>query len=261
MTAIAQLLNQRALGHVRLRMEQHGVAALREAGCSKVRVPRGTSEAILINTSGGLAGGDDIRIEAEAGPGAVLTLTTQAAERVYKTLGPAADVSVTLKVGQDATLLWLPQETIFFEGSALSRRLDVDVAEGATFVAVEPMLFGRLEMGEHLSHVSVQDRWHVKQNGSLTHAEAFRMGPQWACAQAQLGQARATATLLMIAPDVERRLDPVRAVLDTSDGASCWNGKLVARLLARDGYTLRKRLIQVVNACIGGEHLPKCWTF
>jgi urease accessory protein len=260
MTAIARLLDQRSIGRVHVRMERDGIAVMREEGSAKCRMPRGTHEAILINTSGGLAGGDTVHIKAEAGPGAKLTLTSQAAERIYRTLGPAADVRVTLSAAKDSTLLWLPQESIFFENSALTRSLDVDLQEGVTFLGLEPMVFGRTEMGECINHVSVVDRWNIKRDGKLLHAEAFRLGPNWPASQASFGDHRAAATLLLVSPEAELLLDKVRQVLGPNDGASAWNGKLVARLLAKDGFHLRKTLIQVLIACVGKESSPKCWT-
>ena len=261
MTSTARLLKQRSVGDIQFRVERDGVAVLREAGSSKLRVPRGSHEAILINTSGGLAGGDRISISAELGDGASLVMTSQAAERVYRTLGPPAVVDVALKVGRKAELLWLPQESIFFEGSALERRLNVSLAEEARFLAVETMVFGRREMGEVISKVSVLDQWNIRRAEKLIHAEAFRLGPQWPRSKATFGDNHACATLLMIAPDAEQKLDGLRAVLGPEDGASFWNGKLVARLLARDSFHLRKTLIQVVSVCAGCHALPKTWTF
>jgi urease accessory protein len=261
MTATARLLEQRSQGSLRLRLEQRGVAVLREQGASKVRVPRGTHEAILINVSGGLAGGDRIDIRAEVGEHARLTLTTQAAERVYRTLGPPAEVSVSLQADASSTLLWLPQETIFYEGSALHRKLDVEMHSSSTFLAVEPMVFGRHEMGEVLRQVSVRDRWQVRQDGKLMHVEAFALGPEWPTSPARLGVTRAAATLLMVSKEAVTRLERLRAVLGREDGASAWNGKLVARLVAKDGHALRKTLTQAIRACVGEIALPKCWTF
>lgn len=261
MTAIARLLQQRSVGHVHLRMERDGIAIMREAGAAKCRMPPGTTEAILINTSGGLAGGDVVEIKAEVGEAASLTLTTQAAERVYRTLGPAANVQVSLSVAENATLLWMPQESIFFEGSALDRSLNVELAKGATFLAVEPMVFGRREMGEHVRHVSVVDRWTVKKAGKLVHAEAFRLGPEWPHSKASFGGNHATACIILVSSKAEALLDKVRAVLGPEDGASAWNGKLVARLLSKDGFPLRKTLIQALSVCVGRDKLPKCWTF
>jgi urease accessory protein len=238
-----------------------GVEVMREAGSAKCRMPRGSSEAILINTSGGLAGGDRVEIEATARTGAALTLTSQAAERVYRTLGPAAEVKIRLAAEAGSTLLWMPQESIFFEGSALERSLDVDLADNATFFAVEPMLFGRREMGEHVKHVSVLDRWTIRRAGQLIHSDVFRLGPDWPISKATFGDNHAAATLLLISDQAETLIESVRAVLGPDDGASAWNGKLIARLLTKDGFHLRKTLIQVFAACVGRERLPKTWTF
>ncbi len=261
MSAVAQLLRQRSAGSVELRVAVHGVEVMREAGSAKCRMPRGTSEAILINTSGGLAGGDVVSIAATASLGATLTLTSQAAERIYRTLGPPAEMRITLQADNGSTLFWMPQESIFFEGSSLKRRLDVDLAEASTFFAVEAMVFGRREMGEQVKQLSVLDRWNIRSGGKLVHSDVFRLGPCWPHSKATFGDNHATATLVLVSKQAETRLDAVRVVLGPEDGASAWNGKLVARLLAKDGFHLRKTLIQVFTACVGHENVPKTWTF
>ncbi len=260
MGSTALLLEQRSVGLLELRVEHDGIAVLREAGSAKCRMPRGTTEAIMINTSGGLAGGDHLSIRAEAGAGATLTMTSQTAERVYRTLGPDADVTVNLSAKAGATLLWMPQETILFEGSALRRKLTVELAAGASFLAVEQLIFGRRAMGETIEQISVNDHWTIKREGRIVHAEAFRLGPRWPISAASFGAHHATATLVFDAPQAETCLDRIRAILGPDDGASAWNGKLVARLLARDGFQLRKTLFHVVSACVGQNMLPKTWT-
>lgn len=261
MTAVARLLEQRSVGHVRLRVERDGVAVMRESGSAKCRMPRGSNEAILINTAGGLAGGDLAQIDAEAGEGATLAVTTQAAERVYRTLGPAAEVRVNLRAERGAHLFWMPQETILFDNAALERKLNVELEEGANFLAVEPVVFGRLEMGEKVGRVSVADRWEVRRSNKLIHAEAFHMAPAMAESPATLAGNSAAATVVFIEDEAERLLDAIRQVLGPQDGASAWNGKLVARLIAKDGFSLRKVLIPVLSLCVGRWGLPKCWTF
>jgi len=234
---------------------------MREAGSAKCRMPRGSNEAILINTSGGLAGGDLMEVGAEAGEGTRLALTTQAAERVYRTLGPAAEVRVNLRAERGAHIFWMPQETIFFDNAALDRKLNVELEEGATFLAVEPMVFGRREMGERVGRISVRDRWMIRRAGEIIHAEAFQMGSVMAESPATLAGNSAAATVVFIADEAERLLDAVRQMLGPQDGASAWNGKLVARLVAKDGFSLRKVLIPVLSLCVGRWGLPKCWTF
>ena len=66
------------------------LAVLHEEGCAKIRLPNThdhSLQAVLINTAGGLTGGDDVRWEATAGAGTSLVLTTQACERIYRSLG------------------------------------------------------------------------------------------------------------------------------------------------------------------------------
>ena len=261
MKATARLLEQRSSGDVHLRMERNGIAVLREAGSSKVRVPRGSHEAILINTSGGLAGGDRVSIVAEVGPQADLVLTSQTAERVYRTLGPAAEIDVSLRVAAAGQLLWLPQETILYENASLRRTFDVDLAADAQFMMIEPLVFGRQAMGEVVQHVALLDRWTIKQNDALIHSDILRLGPHMPHSRATLGGYSAMAAVVLISADVESLIEPVRAVLGPQDGASAWNGKLIARLVASDGYSLRKRLLKLLVALDYHHRLPKTWTF
>jgi urease accessory protein len=146
---------QRASGGLRLAFRRRGdVTALHtlfQEGSAKARLPRAfhqPPEAILINTAGGLAGGDRFSTEIVLDDRAGLVVTTQACERVYRSLGDAAEVSARLTVGRGARLDWLPQETILFDGSRLRRRFEVDLGNDAEFLAVEAVLFGRMAMGD-----------------------------------------------------------------------------------------------------------------
>lgn len=261
MTATARLLEQRSTGHVKLRMEAGGIAVMREQGSAKCRMPRGSHEAILINTSGGLAGGDEVRIEAACGQDATLTLTSQTAERVYRTLGPPATVRVSLTAAEGASLCWLPQDTILFDRSSLDRTMDVDLGPGATFLAVEPLVFGRHEMAETVSSLMLRDRWRIRREGRLLHAENLAFGPSLNGSAASLAGNLAMATLLMVSPRAEALLPKLQEVLGPNDGCSHWNGKLVARFMAGDGFQLRKTLKKALSICLGPAGLPKTWTF
>ncbi len=261
MNTIARLLEQRSVGELTLRVERGGPKIIRESGATKCRIPMGGSEAIIINTSGGLAGGDEVIINATVGENATLTLTSQTAERVYGSLGPPADVKVALTAEVGSVLFWLPQETILFENSVLHRELEVELSVGACFLAVEPLVFGRNEMGEDIHTLDLSDRWLVKRDGALLHAERLKFGPHLPHSMATLGNFRTMATVLFISPEAEARLDDVRGSLSENDGASAWNGKLVARLIAKDGFHLRKTVIRVLNACVGKSNMPKTWAF
>ena len=252
---------QRSVGKIALSVTSTGLKRLREEGSAKVRFPHMGREAILINTGGGLAGGDDFTFEIEVGAEAGLTVTTQAAERVYRTLGPSAHVHTQLRVADGATLYWLPQESILFDGSNLSRRLDVELAANSRFIAVEPVLFGRPESAEVISHIAFRDCWRVKQNGKLIFADDLHLNGPVPLSKATLNGAGAMATLLCISLDAEKHLEALRATIGSGGAASFWNGKLVARLVAKDGFTLRKSLIPALAVLAGRDNLPKVWTF
>ncbi|WP_040693256.1 urease accessory protein UreD [Pseudaminobacter salicylatoxidans] len=246
------------------------IARLYQAGAAKIRMPRTMNdplETVLINTSGGLTGGDRLRWEVGVETGASAVVTTQACERIYRSAGGESLVSSTLMAAKGTRLAWLPQETILFNGAVLSRKLDVDVAADAEVLISEATLFGRQAMGETVEEAHFHDRWRVRVGGRLVHAEDFRLGPKVADQlgkAAVAGGARAVATVLLIAADAERRLARARDTLDEQAGVSVWrvgeSTKLAARLYAPDGYTLRKRLMPLLALLNGQAGLPKVWS-
>lgn len=259
MTGVRELLRQRGSGRVWLQFGVHGVSEFREEGMLKLRMPARANEGILINTGGGLAGGDEAHVTIEAGPGAQLVISTQAAERVYRSLGPAAHVHNQLSVADGACLVWAPHETILFEGARLHRELDVELSSGASFIASEICVFGRVAMGEDLKAMALRDRWNIRQAGKLIHAERLSLGPQLATSSAALARYRAAGTLFAIVPGIERAAEKLRGALPASGAVSCWNGKLIARILAVDGYQVKKAMAVALSAVLAGKPLPKAW--
>jgi urease accessory protein len=259
-TSQAKLLQQRSVGHVKLHVGKLGIIGLRESGASKLRLPKGSRDAFLINTGGGVAGGDVFQFDISCAAGAALTVTSQAAERVYCTLGPPAVMSTSLTAEKHSELFWLPQETIIFDGASLQRDYSITLSAGAKFLAVEPIVFGRTEMGEKVQAINLQDRWRINRDGKLVHAEDLRIENHLPASKATLDDATAMATLIYIADDAERLVDQVRIAIGDHGGASAWNGKLLARVVAKDGFHLRKVLISVLDAIAGDTALPKTWT-
>ncbi|WP_205583850.1 urease accessory protein UreD [Neorhizobium sp. NCHU2750] len=236
-----------------------------QEGCAKIRLPETFSpemEAILINTSGGLTGGDVIEWSVAAADSTRVTVTTQANEKIYKAASDTASVSTDITVGDNASVHWLPQETILFDQASLSRRLDVDLAESAEFLAVEAVLLGRKAMGEAVANGFFRDRWRVRRNGRLIHAEEMRFEgeiEQMAQAAAVLSGQVAFATLFHAGPLSEAMLPKLRECLGNSGGASYWNGKLIARIAAPTGFDLRKILVPAISVLRNGAPVPKVW--
>lgn len=253
--------HQRSEGEILLSMGPKGLRRLREAHSAKARIPAGSQEAILINTGGGLAGGDRFTFAITAEENARLTVTSQAAERVYRSLGPAAAVEVKLGAQPNATLMWLPQETILFDGAALTRRITANLAADARFLAVESVILGREAMGETVRQAKLHDRWRIRQDGRLIFADDIAFDGPPPASPATLGQARAFATVVLVSPRAEALLDTARSIIGHRGSASAWAGKLVARLIARDGFDLRKSLIPALTLLADGASLPKTWSF
>jgi urease accessory protein len=253
--------HQRSEGEVLLSMGAHGLKRMREAHAAKVRMPQGSHEAILINTGGGLAGGDRFTFTITAEEKARLTVTSQAAERVYRSLGPAADVEVRLAAHAGATLMWLPQETILFDGAALHRRITAELAADAQLLAVESVILGREASGETVRHARLQDRWRIRRGGTLLFADDLAFDGLPPRSDATLGGARAFATVVLVSPRAEEIIDKARTLIGANGSASAWAGKLVARLVARDGFELRKSLIPALTLLADGASLPKTWSF
>jgi urease accessory protein len=233
-----------------------------ESGSLRVRFPNTHDglEAVIVNTGGGMTGGDKFTIDIDVAAGARLVAGTAAAEKIYRSTGPDTAMNVRLSVGTGAQLAWLPQETILFDRARLARRIDVDLAEGASLVMAEAVLFGRAAMGEAMREGFWADVWRVRCGGRLVFAENVRLdgditGKLARPASAKGGIALAT---VLIAPADESTLEVVRT-LDFSGeaGISAWNGIAVARLAARDGASLRRDLVALLAAL--GQAVPRLW--
>lgn len=259
--AEAPVRHQRSEGEVILSAGPQGIKRLREAHSAKLRLPPGSHEAILINTGGGLAGGDRFTFDITAEEGASLIVTTQAAERVYRSLGADTEVAVKLTARPSSTLMWMPQETILFDGAALSRSIEADVEGDSRFLAVETIILGREAMGETIASARLSDRWRIRRNGKLIFADDLRFEGRPPATAATLKDARAFATVLLVSDEAEAMVERVSAAIGENGGASAWSGKIVARLAARDGFALRKSLIPALSVLGGETALPKTWSF
>jgi urease accessory protein len=268
---------QRATGELRVSVKRRGsesvLDGLRQAGCLKARFPRsvmpGWFDATMMNTSGGVVGGDRLHSFVSVGEGARATIAAQAAERFYRALPDSAPsvVRTTVEIGPDAAAEWLPQETILFDRCALDRRLAVDVAPGSWFLGLEMLVFGRAAMGERVVAARLRDLIRVRRGEELLLHDAIRLDGEVDRVMQRTatgGGARAVATLVHVAPDAEARLDAVRAALadvaDVADfGVSAWNGMLIARILAPDGAPARRVVMAALAVLRDGRPLPRVW--
>lgn len=253
----------RSRGRAEIVRQDGRLARLYQQGCARLLMPKGGApEAVFVNTAGGLTGGDRVTLMARLGAGEALTLTTQAAERIYRAAEDQAQVRADLTLGPGARLDWLPQETILFDGAALTRRLEARLAPGARLLAVESLIFGRAAHGEAIRRLQLRDHWRIWQDDRLIHAESLRLdglpdGP------ATLRGMRAMATLVLAAPDADSGSEAARGVLagcGIRAGITALPGLLIGRITAASGAALRAALIPLIRHLRGGD-LPRVWQF
>lgn len=245
-----------------------GLRDLRQEGSAKVLLPRPDTdvpEVVFLNTSGGLTAGDQLAFSLTLGAGCRVVSTTQTAERAYDAgRGLPARVQVSHQVGAGGWLDWLPQETILFQGAALQRHSEINLAKDAGCLLLEAVVLGRAAMGETVTRLQFHDRRIIRRQGRVMWIEPLRLDDAVLAGSdrpALLAGARALASLVMVGPNLGDVLGPLRAVLDepgVQAAASVFEGRLVVRLLAADGWPLRRQILRVL-ALLRQAPPPRVW--
>ena len=259
--SVAPIALPRAIGEARVVFKRRDEATvlqdLYQQGCCKVRFPRidpgEPLQAVLLNTAGGLTDGDHVRQTVTWRENTHAIVTTQAAERIYRSRGEMAVVHNALEVRAGARAIWLPQETILFEGSRLERHWRADLAPDAMLFAAETWTLGRAAMGETVATGALTDAWEIYRDGRLLWADrlAFdsnRVGDlgAWAARPAVLAGNTTLLTLVVVAPEPQAACDAVNTVLGsvgTLAGATRIGDLVLVRALARNAAHLRTTLL------------------
>jgi urease accessory protein len=260
----------RARGAVRFDVQQaEGVTRrrhLHESGSLRVRFPSPEADglsAVFVNTAGGIAGGDRFDIEIATGAGARLAVTTAAAEKIYRAAGPAAEINIALKAAAGAHLAWLPQETILFDRARVVRQIDIDLADSASLLLCEIVVFGRAAMGERMLTGEFVDRWRLSRGGRLVFAENIRLDGDIGekLAQAAVAKGGVAIGTALIVPGDETLVARIRELSESfagEVGISAWNGFAMARFCAQDAAKLRADMMAVLGRA-SGSALPRLW--
>jgi len=260
----------RARSRVSLIVADHdGVARprrLAEEGSLRLRFPAacaGAQEAVLVNTAGGIAGGDRLTIDFALEERTRLVVTTASAEKIYRSDGAPATLAVTAALAEGAELTWLPHETILFDRARLVRSFDIALAPTARLLFAEAIVFGRSAMGETVREGLFADRWRVRRGGRLIFAESVRLDGAIAerLAETAIAAGQVTLATVLTVPGDDAVAQEVRALADAfrgEVGISAWNGMALARLAAPDGAALRHDLTLLL-AALGRAPLPRLW--
>lgn len=232
------------------------------------RVGAPMPEAVLANTSGGVAGGDSMRFDVTVGASAAGVVAGQAAEKIYRALDAPATIEASLSVGPGGLLQWLPQETILFDGAMLDRRIAVDLADDAKLLLAEMSVLGRKAHGERFASGRFRDEWQIDRAGRPLWRERLHIAGGDAAHDAMLGfdGRRAMATVILATADGQTLLEPIREALaslaaaDMIAGATYRRGLLVCRMLSDDAGPLKQRLGVLVGQiralAFGGKAVP-----
>jgi len=240
---------------------------LAQAGSAKVMLPRVSGdvpEAVFLNTSGGLTGGDKISFALEVGEGARLTASTQTAERAYASNQGAAHMQVHAVVGAGGRLDWLPQETILYQASNLQRRTEIDLSDTASCLTCESLVLGRAAMGEVLTRARLHDHRMIRRAGRPVWSETFLLDDAVLARRngaALLAGANALGLVALVAQGAQDAAAPLLAqptVAGAHLSASGWDGRCLVRVLAADGLTLRKQMAQIIKT-LSARPLPRVW--
>lgn len=232
---------------------------------------RRSKEAVIINCSGGIAGGDRLEIELVAQHGASVAATTQAAEKVYRALDRPAQITTRLIVHEGARLAWLPQETILFDKARIKRQTEVDLCAGAEIIVLEWLMFGRAESGEQVRGGYVLDGWRVRLDGRLVWADALLVSDEVFAhlhREALLSKWRAVGTLIYFGPSLARRLEALREIatsLDCRCAATIVGAIIIVRVAAIASADLKRGLRSLLDQFSrelgsGPFGVPKMWS-
>lgn len=262
---------QRARGEIDFAVVAGRLDRFYQLGSAKIFLPKtyaATREAVLVNTAGGLAGGDKFDVKLTAGGDTHLTVSTQTAERVYRALGrDTAKMKIEITLTGPANLHWLPQETIMFDGAGFSRHLNVKMDESASFLASEMLVFGRTAMLETVNQGHVIDQWRIWRGDKLIHAEALRLEGEIGSKLDHLASASGSvslATTIFIGEGTENKATAARAFFqsyhDVKTAVSAWDGKLVVRSISGDTARLKKILARFMFHLRQIEN-PRVWHY
>jgi urease accessory protein len=238
---------------------------LHESGSLRVRFPSPEDDGlsgVFVNTAGGVAGGDRFDIEISATDAARLTLTTAAAEKVYRAPGAAAQLNISLKAAAGAHLGWLPQETILFDRARVHRRFDIELDDASSLLLCEIVVFGRTAMGERVEQGEFVDRWRLRRGGRLVFAETVRLDGNIGAKLGRSAVAKGGAAIgtALIVPGDEPLIERIREASESfagEVGISAWNGFAMARFCAQDAARLRADMMAVLART--GAALPRLW--
>ena len=260
---------QRANGKLKISFmnsnDETSINDLHQSGALKVLIPKSKSkyaEAVLINTGGGIVGGDTLSIEVEAAKKTNTWITTQASEKVYKSNSEQSILNTKVTLEDNSTLFWCPKETILFHNSKLIRNLDFDIKSSSKLLIIENIVFGRLASGELNADCFFSDHWRIKRDEKLIFAENFLFEDKKTMyRKTNLGDYRSLLNIVYVSKDSNNYLNKMRNIISAGNifgEASCWNDFIYLRALANNTVEFKKTIEEILILLVGDKsNIPR----
>jgi len=224
---------------------------------------------IIVHPPAGIAGGDELRLTASAGVRARALLTTPGAGKWYRSAGPWARQRLVFDVAAAASLEWLPQETIVFDGARADMATEVQLQGDAGFIGWEVLCLGRTASAERFDNGECRTRTRIYRDGRLLWLErgVLAGGEDALNATAVLAGQPIVGTLIAAAPVLtsEALIACRKPVPESGEAAvSLLPGLLVARYLGASSEAAKRYFIalwRVLRPTVVGRaaHEPRIW--
>jgi urease accessory protein len=249
-------------------LERSHVGPLR---VQKPLYPEGGSvcHAIVVHPPGGVVGGDELTIDVRAGDRANALLATPGAAKWYKANGEISRQQVRIDAGANASIEWLPQETIFFDGAHVQLDHAVTLAADASYIGCEILCFGRTASGESFDSGRIEQRTSIRHGGKLLWFEQGNLAAGSPAMTSPLGLAGKTVCATLIAVGNVVPATVISALRDAGGGEVAYGvtqmkSVIVVRYLGDSSETARRLMIsawQMLRPALTGREaiVPRIW--
>ncbi|MGR9085504.1 MAG: urease accessory protein UreD [Gammaproteobacteria bacterium] len=220
----------------------------------------------LLHPPGGVVAGDCLDLCAAVADGGKVLLTTPAAGKFYRSSGAAAHQSVAIRIDHGASMEWLPQETIVYDGAILTSGMRIDLDDNARFIGWEIYAFGRPAAGEDFRSGNALLNWSIYRSGKPFHIERMQVDAEAFSARWGLNGQSSCGSLFAY-PASGSALETVRALTAGHDtlGVTCIDNLLICRGIDTRADRLR-HVFQQLWAAIRQEIVghaavvPRIWS-